>query len=742
MFQTPIKNDTSDYESPYYFPSQNSFFNPDDIAQKFTLDKYDEMKLDDQVKAALYLKKMTVIGSGGEVVPPEKEELTDLDKRITEFVDFNINDYLIGSFSKFLYKDMSAYDYGFSITEKLFGIIEHSQWKGMHGIQQLKTRPPHTFDQGFITDQHGNLVKIIQDAKNGKIELDPRKFIIYTYNSDFDGNFYGTPDLRATYNAWFRKQQINKFWAIALERAALSPLMAFVERGVGTTEQNKVNDWLKNMQLKSTAVFKKGTEIESLEMKSKGLDKAYGEAISYHDKAINRSILLPDQLGFSDTKFGSRASSDTQLDVFFNVIRFLREEQEEVVIFEQYIKPLVDANFGKQEDYPKYKFNTITEDDKQKALELVIKAVKDGVIVKDEVLETFVREKLELPPKEEVEEEDTEDDNDTEDNDRLEQPERKEKPEVDDKEVLDKIDNTEFAEKKKRVDISLHRKPNAHEEKMEFNEVVNELEVLENKALDKSIDVMEDITETLITGVINKKIIENKDMVAINNLDIPGFGKLRSVFHDASLASVAAGFKRGSTAISNARKEFAEGQNFGLNKSETIEWLKKNSIAVTGKVKHDVEDAAKRILYQALKDGKTTKETVFELERMMQNFLEGSVTAKASDKAWVLENIVRTGTNTAYNMGLQQSYEATTFVERYQVSAILDSRTSDICTSLDGTVYAKDDPEFTFPPYHFQCRTIIVPIVTDEPSELTPGGGVRQQTTIRKDKGFSKVGEI
>jgi len=71
------------------------------------------------------------------------------------------------------------------------------------------------------------------------------------------------------------------------------------------------------------------------------------------------------------------------------------------------------------------------------------------------------------------------------------------------------------------------------------------------------------------------------------------------------------------------------------------------------------------------------------------------------------------------NMGLKEEYETTEFVERYQVSAILDSRTSDVCENLDGEVFTKNDARFTFPPYHYQCRTIVVPIVEGEQSELS-----------------------
>ncbi|WP_460374159.1 minor capsid protein, partial [Staphylococcus aureus] len=46
-------------------------------------------------------------------------------------------------------------------------------------------------------------------------------------------------------------------------------------------------------------------------------------------------------------------------------------------------------------------------------------------------------------------------------------------------------------------------------------------------------------------------------------------------------------------------------------------------------------------------------------------------------------------------------------VERYEVVATLDSRTSEICQSIDGKVFEFKDYEIgtTAPPFHVNCRT-------------------------------------
>jgi SPP1 gp7 family putative phage head morphogenesis protein len=77
-------------------------------------------------------------------------------------------------------------------------------------------------------------------------------------------------------------------------------------------------------------------------------------------------------------------------------------------------------------------------------------------------------------------------------------------------------------------------------------------------------------------------------------------------------------------------------------------------------------------------------------------------------------------------------------VEQYQVLATLDLRTSDICQSMDGRVFAVSEyvPGLNAPPFHPWCRTTTVPHFDDEHSELFAGGSrtardVKTGKTIR-----------
>ena len=63
----------------------------------------------------------------------------------------------------------------------------------------------------------------------------------------------------------------------------------------------------------------------------------------------------------------------------------------------------------------------------------------------------------------------------------------------------------------------------------------------------------------------------------------------------------------------------------------------------------------------------------------------------------------------------KDSYKATG-VTQYQIVATLDSRTSEICRTLDGKVYDIEDMRagLTAPPFHVRCRSTTVPYFDDD----------------------------
>ncbi|CAG9620873.1 minor capsid protein [Sutcliffiella rhizosphaerae] len=74
------------------------------------------------------------------------------------------------------------------------------------------------------------------------------------------------------------------------------------------------------------------------------------------------------------------------------------------------------------------------------------------------------------------------------------------------------------------------------------------------------------------------------------------------------------------------------------------------------------------------------------------------------------EALVRTEANFFHNAAAQKGY-VDSGIDRYEILATLDSRTSNICRGQDGKIYREKDykPGETAPPFHVRCRSTTIP---------------------------------
>ena len=74
------------------------------------------------------------------------------------------------------------------------------------------------------------------------------------------------------------------------------------------------------------------------------------------------------------------------------------------------------------------------------------------------------------------------------------------------------------------------------------------------------------------------------------------------------------------------------------------------------------------------------------------------------------EALVRTETNFFHNAAAREAY-IDAGIDRYEILATLDSRTSKICQKQDGKIYKESEykPGETAPPFHVRCRSTTIP---------------------------------
>ncbi len=364
-------------------------YNPDLLsAKKGGLKIYYDMRQDDQTKACLHLKKSAIVMPGWDI-ESDDEELKEFVKEMLTGMEDSIEGVITSI--------LSAFDYGFSVHEIVYAYLETGKFKGKVGLSALRQKSPTRIY--FDTDDFGRLKDdgIIQRQYNGKEERLPKsKFVVYSYQKEFD-NYYGESDLKAAYRPWFLKQNVQRYMGIYLERFAVPITIGQSEVGAPTPQQkSEFQEIIKNIQAGMAAFLPQGFTMELLE--STRVDKGvFTSSIDVCNIAIARAILIPQLLGLvSQEGVGSYGQSQTHFDVFAYILGGVARDVEEV-LNEQVIRPLVILNYGEKDKMPKFRFNPMSEGQKESLAKTWSDAVQKGAVTATTETETMVRSLLKFP---------------------------------------------------------------------------------------------------------------------------------------------------------------------------------------------------------------------------------------------------------------------------------------------------------------------------------------------------------
>ena len=112
-----------------------------------------------------------------------------------------------------------------------------------------------------------------------------------------------------------------------------------------------------------------------------------------------------------------------------------------------------------------------------------------------------------------------------------------------------------------------------------------------------------------------------------------------------------------------------------------------------------------------------------------------------------ISTMVRTNMTEAFNqsrLAVFNSPDIGEFVEAYEYSAIIDTRTTPFCKAADGKIYAKNDPFWNTrtPPNHFNCRSLLIPVTQTDvfqtspplPSDVQPDPGFGKDTATKQEE--------
>lgn len=317
----------------------------DEIIKKQGWKTYNEMRHDDQVKAALAFKRILIRGRAWEIAPGSKNEQA---KAVADFVSWALTRI---DLNQVFEEALSALEYGFALGELVW---ERTTYKGKQVVTlgKIAHRDPQTIQ--LFSDVHGNFLGARQQAYNLAgilpskpwIELGPEKLWLWTYNGRF-GNLQGEADLRSAYRPWWCKKFIIQFWNVFLERMG-SPMTA-MRYPLGATQElkNTLKEIMRNLASKTEVLIPQGVEIDLIEATRTGT-ATYEQALSFHNNAIARAILMVMLLGTgaeTETSRGADSQSFLQLRILF---KMADEVSKHLVasLVKQVVRPLVEMNFN------------------------------------------------------------------------------------------------------------------------------------------------------------------------------------------------------------------------------------------------------------------------------------------------------------------------------------------------------------------------------------------------------------
>lgn len=157
-----------------------------------------------------------------------------------------------------------------------------------------------------------------------------------------------------------------------------------------------------------------------------------------------------------------------------------------------------------------------------------------------------------------------------------------------------------------------------------------------------------------------------------------------------------------------------------VSPDDAIQWLDDWSDFFVTSLAEDATKAVKTRLLTGLRNGSGVQNVMKEVSNALAPYAGDPEEVQDPEvlSPARLETIVRTNNTSAFNQGrLVAAREAGDLLVAMRYDAVLDTRTTEVCSHLDGLYFRPDSPELDTlaPPNHYQCRSILSPIVVGDP---------------------------
>ena len=142
---------------------------------------------------------------------------------------------------------------------------------------------------------------------------------------------------------------------------------------------------------------------------------------------------------------------------------------------------------------------------------------------------------------------------------------------------------------------------------------------------------------------------------------------------------------------------------------DAVNWINNYVPKLSGNFSSDVLDKTRDVIKNSLQEGTTLQQREKELQKVLD-------VSKSR-----IENIARTEVTRAHNLGSLTAMKANEDVIGVEFSAVLDNRTTPMCSERHGLRMRLDDPRIpeNTPPLHCRCRSMLLALtIYDYPDGL------------------------
>lgn len=319
------------------------------------------LRRDPQLAIFLEFLKAGLVSGGVDVVRPEalpKSQEAECDRRIDD-MKRNVAS-IRGSWREKLMRVMRLFEYGHSVTEIEFGMVDEEGGSQI-AIVDLIDRDPSMFE--FNQDKFGKLVGngLVQFPNNRPHEIlhDPFYFIIGSRDARFS-NMRGRALLSTVYDSYYSRQVMKKSGNLAVNKYGGGLFVARVKTGTNRSKQEALLRKMEKAQQTGCIVIegtKEETEFETVPFPAEGF-AAIRSLYDMHSEDQSIGMMIPPLVWGLTKGTGSFARSHTELQVFLLLMASMQEFFDDLMT-EQAFARLCMLRYGPGGPIPRHKLQPV-----------------------------------------------------------------------------------------------------------------------------------------------------------------------------------------------------------------------------------------------------------------------------------------------------------------------------------------------------------------------------------------------